>query len=71
MLTIGMVSFSADALEAEITAARGGDAAGAVRKLENAVRRLKTMFQEAKGLAVGAEEAAAKCKVGCCCTSSM
>lgn len=55
--------FSADELDAAIREAKGGDAAGEIRRLEDSLNRLRTSFQEAKGLATGAEEAAAKCQV--------
>lgn len=44
--------------------AKGGDAAQEIRKLEDSLKRLRRSFQEAKDLATGAEEAAAKCQVG-------
>lgn len=54
---------SADELDAVTVTARGGDAAGEIRRLEDALKRLRDSFQEAKRLALGSEEAAAKCQV--------
>ena len=54
---------SADDLDAATVTARGGDAAGEMRRLEDALKRLRESFQEAKRLALGSEEAAAKCQV--------
>lgn len=54
---------SADEMDAYVTTAKGGDAAGELRRLEDALKRLRAAFQDANGLAVGAEEAAAKCQV--------
>lgn len=54
---------SADELDAETRTAKGGDAAGEIRRLEDSLRRLRSSFQEVKGLANGAQEAAAKCQV--------
>ena len=54
---------SADELDAATTTARGGDASGEMRRLEDALKRLRESFQEAKRLALGSEEAAAKCQV--------
>eukprot|EP00903_Cladosiphon_okamuranus_P006607 g6454.t1 len=53
----------ADELDAATRTAKGGDAAGEIRRLEDSLKRLRDLFQEAKGLANGAEEAAAKCQV--------
>lgn len=55
--------FRADELDAAIRTAKGGDTAGEVRRLEDSLKRLRGSFQEAKGLAVGSQEAAAKCQV--------
>lgn len=57
-----LIIFSADELDAAIRTAVGGDAAGEIRRLEDALKRLRSSFQEAKDLAVGSEEAAAKCQ---------
>lgn len=46
-----------------MTTAQGGDEAGEIRRLEDALKRLRGAFRDANGLAVGAEEAAAKCQV--------
>lgn len=54
---------SADEMDAYVTTAKGGDAAGELRRLEDALKRLRAAFKDANGLAVGAEEAAAKCQV--------
>lgn len=53
----------ATALDAEILTARGGDTEQKLRKLEDAARRLNTMFHEAKNLSTATQEAAAKCEV--------
>lgn len=62
--------FSADELDAATRTAKGGDTAGEIRRLEDSLKRLRSSFQEAKDLAVGSQEAAAKCQVrgGGCCT---
>lgn len=57
------LSSRADALDAAIRTAKGGDTAGEIRRLEDALKRLRSSFQEAKELAVGSQEAAAKCQV--------
>lgn len=54
---------SADELDAATTTATGGDTAAQMRRLEDALERLRDVFKEAKGLATGSEEAAAKCQV--------
>lgn len=64
LLGCTVLLFSANELDAAIREAKGGDAAGEIRRLEDSLKRLRTSFQEAKGLATGAEEAAAKCQVG-------
>lgn len=56
--------FSADELDAFTRKASGGDAAGDIQRLEDALKRLRDDFQEAMRLATVAEEAAAKCQVG-------
>lgn len=56
-------SFSGDELETLTRTAKGGDAAGEIRRLEDSLKRLRKSFQEAKELATGSEEAAAKCQV--------
>eukprot|EP00752_Nemacystus_decipiens_P009414 g8417.t1 len=61
--TMKASSAIADELDAVTRTAKGGDAAGEIRRLEDSLRRLRISFQEAKGLANGAEEAAAKCQV--------
>lgn len=57
------LSDSGKALDMEISVAIGGDTEQEIQKLENTTRKLKNILQDAKGLAVAAEEAAAKCKV--------
>lgn len=66
LLGYGVLFSSADELDTVIREAKGGDAAGEIRRLEDSLRRLRNSFQEAKGLATGAEEAAAKCQVSRC-----
>lgn len=56
----------ADELEADIKTVRGGDEAAALRRLEDSLRKLRAAFKEVKGLAEGAERAAAKCQVRRC-----
>lgn len=56
--------YRADELDVLTRTAKGGDAAQEIRKLEDSLKRLRRSFQEAKDLATGAEEAAAKCQVG-------
>ncbi|CAM9178970.1 unnamed protein product, partial [Hapterophycus canaliculatus] len=53
----------ADELDAFTRTAKGGDAAKDIRRLEDSLRQLLNSFQEAKELATGSEEAAAKCQV--------
>lgn len=53
----------ADELEADIQAVRGGDEAAALRRLEDGLKKLRVAFKVVKGLAQGAEEAAAKLQV--------
>lgn len=53
----------ADELEGDIKKIRGGDEAAALRRLEDDMGKLKAAFKEVKGLAQGAQEAAAKCQV--------
>lgn len=55
--------FRADDMSAAITMAKGGDTAGDMRRLEDALKRLRDIFQEANQLATGSQEAAAKCQV--------
>ncbi|CAM9539979.1 unnamed protein product, partial [Ectocarpus fasciculatus] len=61
--TIEASAAKADELEVVTRTAKGGDAAQEIRKLEDSLKRLRRSFQEAKDLATGAEEAAAKCQV--------
>lgn len=60
----GAPFFSADELDAVTRKAKGGDAAGDIRRLEDTLKRLRDDFQEANNLANAAEETAAKCQVG-------
>lgn len=53
----------AEELEGLVRAVRGGDEAAAQRRLENALKTLKTAYKEVKALSQGAAEAAAKCEV--------
>ncbi|CAN0252584.1 unnamed protein product, partial [Ectocarpus fasciculatus] len=61
--TIEASAAKADELDVATRTAKGGDAAQEIRKLEDSLKRLRRSFQEAKDLATGAEEAAAKCQV--------
>eukprot|EP00903_Cladosiphon_okamuranus_P011132 g10508.t1 len=61
--TIKSSTTRANELEAAIRTAKGGDTAGEIRRLEDSLKRLRSLFQEAKELAVGSGEAAAKCQV--------
>ncbi|CAN0342915.1 unnamed protein product, partial [Ectocarpus sp. 12 AP-2014] len=61
--TIKTSSTIADELDAATRTAKGGDTAGEIRRLEDSLKRLRGSFQEAKDLAVGSQEAAAKCQV--------
>ena len=53
----------ADEWEVATITAKGGDVAGEMRRLEDTLGRLCDSFQEAKRLAAGSQEAAAKCQV--------
>lgn len=57
------LSGRADELEVATITAKGGDVVGEMRRLEVTLRRLCESFQEAKRLAAGSQEAAAKCQV--------
>lgn len=54
---------SADELDEVTRKAIGGDVAGDIRRLEDALVQLREHFQETKKLATAAEDAAAKCQV--------
>lgn len=53
----------ADDLDAATKTATGGDAAGEMHRLEDSLKKLRKAFEEARGCATRAEEAAAKCQV--------
>lgn len=63
--------FSADKLDAATRTAKGGDTAEEIRSLETGLKRLRDEFQQAKSLAIGSEEAAAKCQVGLYCNKTV
>ncbi|CAM9169756.1 unnamed protein product [Laminaria digitata] len=60
--TMNASSAMADELEVATITAKGGDVAGEMRQLEVTLERLCESFQEAKRLAAGSQEAAAKCQ---------
>lgn len=61
---MGVFYSSADELDAFTRTAKGGDAARDIQRLDDSLKQLRKSFQEAKDLATGSEEAAAKCQVG-------
>lgn len=63
-VSTGALFTSADELDAFTRKARGGDAAGEIRRLEDTLKRLREDLRGARKLATAAEEAAAKCQVG-------
>ena len=60
---VNALSCRADELEVATITAKGGDVSGEMRQLEDTLGRLCDSFQEAKRLAAGSQEAAAKCQV--------
>lgn len=53
----------ADELDAAVRAVQTGDEAATITRLEAAIKSLRAAFKEVRGLAQGAEQAAAKCEV--------
>ncbi|CAM9467577.1 unnamed protein product, partial [Ectocarpus fasciculatus] len=61
--SINASSAAADEVEGATQKAKGGDAAGEIRRIEGSLERLRDEFRETKNLAVSSDEAAAKCQV--------